>query len=87
MTSDARVQEISAGALRWRCRRGMRELDLLLSRWLDRHWEAAGADSRAAFLRILEEPDPQLADWLLHGCRPSDQPTAALLNEIVSFRM
>lgn len=24
--------------LRWRCRRGMRELDQLLERWLDREW-------------------------------------------------
>ena len=87
MTGDARVQEISPGALRWRCRRGMRELDLLLSRWLDRRWEVASADSRAAFLRILEEPDPQLADWLLHGSRPADQPIAALLDDIVSRRL
>ncbi|MSQ92699.1 MAG: succinate dehydrogenase assembly factor 2 [Gammaproteobacteria bacterium] len=62
----------------------MRELDLLLSRWLDRSWDGAGADSRAAFLRILEEPDQQLADWLLHGHRPDDPPIATLLDDIVS---
>ncbi len=87
MTIDAGVPEVTPGDLRWRCRRGMRELDLLLSRWLDRSWAAAGADSRAAFLRILEEPDPQLADWLLHGHRPDDQPIATLLDDIVSRRM
>jgi len=86
VTIDSGVQEVTPGVLRWRCRRGMRELDLLLSRWLDRSWEGAGADSRAAFLRILEATDPQLADWLLHGQRPDDQPIATLLDEIISRR-
>lgn len=76
----------SQGMLRWRCRRGMRELDLLLGRWLDHGWAAADADRRAAFRRLLEEPDPQLADWLLHGRRPDDPPIAALLDDILSRR-
>ena len=62
----------------------MRELDLLLSRWLDHGWAAADDNRRAAFLRLLEEPDPQLVDWLLNGERPADQPTACLLDDIVS---
>jgi antitoxin CptB len=64
----------------------MRELDLLLSGWLERSWTAADAGSRAAFLRLLEAPDPQLADWLLHGHRPDDQPMSTLLDDIVSRR-
>ena len=84
MADEAGVQDVSQGFLRWRCRRGMRELDLLLSRWLDRGWAAADPSRRAAFLRLLEEPDPQLVDWLLNGKRPADQPAACLLDEIVS---
>jgi antitoxin CptB len=81
------MQDVTQGLLRWRCRRGMRELDLLLSRWLDCGWAVADAGRRAAFLRLLEEPDPQLADWLLHGHRPDDQPIATLLDDIVSRRL
>lgn len=86
MTIDAAVLEVTPGVLRWRCRRGMRELDLLLCRWLDRGWAVADADRRATFQRLLEEPDPQLADWLLHGHRPADLPTVALLDDIISSR-
>lgn len=64
----------------------MKELDLLLCRWRDRGWAVADANRRAAFLRLLEEPDPQLADWLLHGHRPGDQPISTLLDDIVSRR-
>ncbi|HEB78514.1 MAG TPA: succinate dehydrogenase assembly factor 2 family protein [Methylothermaceae bacterium] len=59
--------------LRWRCRRGMRELDLLLQNWLERHWPLADAGQRAAFERLLDQPDPRLWDWLVGG-RPCPDP-------------
>ena len=48
-------------ALRWRCRRGMRELDVLLERYLAERWGAAPAEERAAFAGLLELADPDLA--------------------------
>jgi antitoxin CptB len=86
VTVEIALPDAGQGQVRWRCRRGMKELDLLLVRWLDAGWPAANGGQRAAFLRILEEPDPQLADWLLHGHRPADLPTAALLDDIISRR-
>jgi len=50
--------------LRWRCRRGMRELDQLLGWYLDRRYAESGAVERAAFAALLEQPDPDLWDWL-----------------------
>jgi succinate dehydrogenase flavin-adding protein (antitoxin of CptAB toxin-antitoxin module) len=64
----------------------MRELDILLSRWLDHGWIMADTGRRTAFLQLLDEPDPQLADWLLHGKRPDDPALAGLLDDIVSRR-
>ena len=51
--------------LAWRCRRGIKELDLLLLRWLERYFEAATAEQRAGFAALLELPDPELACYLL----------------------
>jgi antitoxin CptB len=84
---EAGIQDAGQGQLRWRCRRGMRELDLLLSRWLDCGWSMADAVRRDAFRRLLEQSDPQLTDWLLHGQRPDDPALAALLDDIVSRRL
>lgn len=53
------------GRLAWRCRRGMKELDLVLRRYLLERWPQADADERAAFERILELPDPELAGCLM----------------------
>lgn len=54
-----------AGRLAWRCRRGMRELDELLARYLRERWPAADDAERAVFEQIIALPDPELAAYLL----------------------
>ncbi len=73
----------SLGRLRWQCRRGMKELDFLLERWLDRHYAAAGAERREAFHRLLEAQDPELVAWLFERERPVDAAVAALVDELL----
>ena len=47
--------------LRWRCRRGMKELDLVLTRYLDQCYPTAPEAERAAFRQVLEMQDLDLA--------------------------
>lgn len=61
-----------AGRLAWRCRRGMKELDLLLTRWLRERAAQATPVEMQAFERFLELPDPQLAAYLWRGDDPED---------------
>ncbi|HZV23200.1 MAG TPA: succinate dehydrogenase assembly factor 2, partial [Luteimonas sp.] len=51
--------------LRWRCRRGMRELDRLLERYLDLRWLQASEAERGVFLRLLDCEDDRLWRWFL----------------------
>jgi antitoxin CptB len=69
--------------LRWRCRRGMKELDLLLLGWLDTRFEAASEAERGRFQALLELPDPQLARYLLGRERPGQAELAALVESIL----
>ncbi|KRB08665.1 succinate dehydrogenase assembly factor 2 [Lysobacter sp. Root690] len=57
--------EIELRRLRWRCRRGMRELDQLLGRYLDREWKQASESQRGVFLRLLETEDDKLWHWFM----------------------
>ena len=50
--------------LRWRCRRGMRELDMLLVRFMDDEYGQASAMQRRAFERLLSLQDPEILDLL-----------------------
>ena len=51
--------------LRWLCRRGMKELDVVLSRYLEQDYASAGSEQQAAFRELLELPDPDLYGLLL----------------------
>ncbi len=50
--------------LRWKCRRGMLELDAWLAGFVDEVYPGLDAEQQAAFARLLDEEDPDLYDWL-----------------------
>ena len=68
--------------LRWRCRRGMRELDLLLTRYLDRGWSAASDSERRIFLQILECEDDTLWRWFMGLAAPEEKDLDELVGRI-----
>lgn len=55
-------EPVDFARLRWRCRRGMLELDELLLGYLDRSYAAADAAEQSAFRELLEYPDQTLFD-------------------------
>ena len=57
------MSEISR--LRWLCRRGMKELDVVMSRYLDQYYESASSAERDLFKALLEMPDTDLYRLLL----------------------
>ncbi|WP_457095858.1 FAD assembly factor SdhE [Lysobacter sp. P5_B9] len=59
------ADEAELRRLRWRCRRGMRELDQLLGRYLDREWRQSPAAERGVFLQLLETEDDRLWHWFM----------------------
>lgn len=65
MASDSRM--------RWLCRRGTRELDTLLTRFLEQAYPHSSPGARAAFERLLDWPDPDLYDCLI-GRRDTGDP-------------
>lgn len=50
----------------------MKELDLLLVRYLEQEYPAASPADREAFARILDLPDPELFGYLVGRDTPSD---------------
>lgn len=70
------------GRLAWRCRRGMKELDLVLMRYLRERWTIAPVAERNAFERILDLPDPLLAACLTGRERSPDAEVQQLLERM-----
>jgi antitoxin CptB len=56
--------------LLWRCRRGMRELDVLVEGFYVQCYPSLSAGGQQAFRTLLEQSDPELHDWLLGRVSP-----------------
>ena len=69
--------------LRWQCRRGMRELDELLVRYLDECYPQDSDADKAAFREVLELADPVLNGYLLQRQTPSSESVARVIDRIL----
>lgn len=65
--------------IRWRCRRGLLELDLILLAFFDQHYARLSLAEQGAFERLLAVPDNALLAYL-HG---TDAPGEAELKAVV----
>jgi antitoxin CptB len=72
----------SLGQLRWRCRRGTKELDVLLERFALQVLPQASAAECRLFAELLELPDPLLAGYLLGGQTPAEPHLAQAIAKI-----
>lgn len=81
MTGLAPEREFSR--LRWRCRRGMREIEELLVGYLEHDYLASSPAERAAFEQLLELQDPEILGYLVGRHTP---PEEALQRVIASVR-
>ncbi len=71
--------------LRWRCRRGMRELDQLMLRYLDGPWAQADDAERGQFLRLLDAEDDKLWRWFMGREAPGDAQLEAIVRRILDL--
>lgn len=76
------MQEAALKRLRWRCRRGARELDLVLLHYLDTLYPEAPQEQRLAFHALLEREDPELLDWVNGRARPVEPELARLVDRL-----
>ena len=60
----------------------MRELDLVLTGWMDQCYEQASASDRQLFSHLLELPDPEIAGYLLGRHCPGDPALARLVEQL-----
>ncbi|HVW68257.1 MAG TPA: succinate dehydrogenase assembly factor 2 [Steroidobacteraceae bacterium] len=73
-----------ARRLLWRCRRGMKELDIVLERFARAELPGASAGQRQVLARFLELPDPLLAEYLLGNVTPPEPELADLVRRIAA---
>ena len=74
----------SKAKLRWACRRGMLELDVLLRPFVDEAFDALEEKDKATFQRLLTADDPDLFAWFMGHEKCKDQELAAMVETILN---
>lgn len=65
MSAAVNLPPVNKARLRWACRRGMLELDLLFIPFVDDAYDDLTAEQQTAFERLLTEQDPDLFAWFM----------------------
>jgi len=72
--------------LKWRCRRGVVELDILLLRYLENDYLRADRDEQAQFVELLTWEDDELLSVLVGGKTPAARGFDTLIDKIGKAR-
>jgi antitoxin CptB len=75
--SDAMINR-----LRWRCRRGTRELDRLLTWYLDTRYVTSDVAAQTAFADLLDAQDPDIWDWIMGRSRSAQTAVQNIVDDI-----
>jgi antitoxin CptB len=78
-------EDLAIRRLRWRCRRGMRELDQLMLRYLDGRWPVADEAEKRVFLRLLDCEDDALWQWCMGREQAQDIELRQLVERILEL--
>jgi antitoxin CptB len=68
--------------IRWRCRRGMLENDIVLTRFLDERGEALSDDEADMLVRLLDLSDNELWDVIAGRVEPADPSVQPLVAQL-----
>jgi len=68
--------------LRWACRRGMLELDVLLGNFLEEAYFSLEENDKEIFIRLLDLPDPDLFAYLTGNEIPKEEDIKKMIERI-----
>lgn len=73
-------------ALVWQCRRGIKEIEVLLIPFLENYFEHETAEVREAFIALLEEADLDMFEWFTHR-EQAENPQMDLIVNVILQRL
>lgn len=75
-------ERLKSGYLQWRCRRGTKELDVILTRFLNHHYQQMSDEELLEFDQLLDNQDTLLWDWFCGHLTPDSEKDQQLVYKI-----
>ena len=72
----------SGSSLLWRCRRGIREMDILLQRFIETQYDDLSSEEQKIFEQLLEETDMDIMAWIMEKAIPPSEEFAQIIHLI-----
>ncbi len=72
--------------LLWRCRRGIKEMDIVLQDFIKDSYDELNNENKSAFSKLLEEQDLDILNWILGKDKPEDTALIEIIKKIRSSR-
>lgn len=70
--------------LSWQCRRGIKEVEVLLAPFFEQHFISLSARDQDSFVKLLEQPDVELFEWFTQRAAPQNSEFQQIVNVILS---
>ena len=83
--SDKKAQDATLSRLRWAARRGMLELDLVLSPYIEHAYLQAPKEEKAAFHALLACEDQDLFDWFVKS-KSADETHQSIVSKVLQVK-
>jgi len=82
-TIEKTTELLPATHLRWACRRGMLELDILLGDFVDnKYFDALSFEEKLIFQDLLQESDQDLHGFFMTRVKPESEAVASVIEKI-----
>ena len=72
--------------LLWRCRRGIKEMDIILQEFINASYDQLNDEDKNAFSKLLDEQDLDILNWIMGKDKPVNDQLANIINIIKTSR-
>ena len=72
--------------LLWRCRRGIKEMDIILQEFINVSYDQLNNEDKNAFSKLLDEQDLDILNWIMGKDKPANDRLANIINIIKTSR-
>jgi len=78
------VDRVARDRLKWKCRRGLLENDILIERYFARHGSCITQRQADGLQALMDLPDNDLLDLLLARCEPTGELDRPAVREVLT---
>ena len=83
-TSQPLYTEDELKRLSWQCRRGIKEVEVLLAPFFEKHFSDLSEQDQKLFVALLDEQDVEMFEWFTLRAEPADPDMKHIVNVILT---